>query len=353
MNPKQLKESLSINDVYSLLEHLGANPYKEKDKLRATTICHHGDSSKLYYLPDKHILTCFTNCGNMDIYELIQKVLHVDFKEAFEYVKKYFNITETGYDTDIHDTIEIGFFDKFNKKEEEIQPLQEVDSSILKIYNDEYHISWVKNYIMPSTMKKFNIKLDVINERIIIPTLDENGRLIGIRTRNLNKEAVAKGFKYLPLKHNQTLYNFPMGHVLYGLYQNKDNINKVKKVILFESEKSVLALDSFYKGGGIGVAVGGSSFSDLQAKLISQLDIEEVIIAFDKEYNKIGENAERFYAEKIKKTIGDKLQSRFNVSVIWDTKDLLDKKDSPVDKGYETFHKLWKNRILISDVELG
>lgn len=352
MDAKQLKESLSMNDIYSLLEYLGANPFKEKGHLRCTTICHGGDSSKLYYYPESYSFTCYTQCHSMDIFQLIEKVLNVDFKDAFNYAKEYFNITDLESNVDTFDRVDMSFFNKFNKVAEPIKPLPEIDSSVLNIYNDEYYIDWVKDYIMPSTMKKFNIKLDILNQRIIIPTLDDKGRLIGIRARNLNREMVDKGFKYMPLKHNNKLYNFPMGSVLYGLYQNKENIERTKKVILFESEKSVMALDSFYHGEGIGVAVGGSSFSEIQAKMIQDLDIEECIIAYDKEFEHVGDKMERYYANKIQKTIANKLEAHCNVSVIWDMDGLLNEKDSPTDQGFEVFHELWKKRILINDINL-
>src|SRR5699024_5362418 len=95
----------------------------------------------------------------------------------------------------------------------------------------------------------------------------------------------------------------------------------------------------------IGVCVSGSSFSDKQLDLISNLEIEEVIIGFDKEYEKIGDPLERYYAQKIEETVANKLLPYFSVSVIWDTEGLLDEKDSPTDKGASVFNTLWKNRI--------
>src|SRR5699024_12689371 len=154
----------------------------------------------------------------------------------------------------------MSFFAKFNKTKEEIK-LPKVDKSILNVFNNEYHISWVKDHIMPSSMKRFNIKLDVINQRIVILSRFDKGDLVGVRVRNLDKEMVSKGFKYLPMKHNGVLYNFTMGDVLYGLYENRDNIERVKKLDIFEYEKSVLALDDNYKGNGKGVASSGSSHS--------------------------------------------------------------------------------------------
>ena len=146
----------------------------------------------------------------------------------------------------------MSFFNKFKKKEDKIV-LPKVNENVLNVFNNEYHISWVKDHIMPSSMKRFNIKLDTLEQRIIIPTCSHVGDLVGIRVRNLKQELVDKGFKYLPMKRNGILYNFPIGNVLYGLYENKENINRVKKLIIFESEKSVLALDSYYKGKGVGL----------------------------------------------------------------------------------------------------
>ena len=41
----------------------------------------------------------------------------------------------------------------------------------------------------------------------------------------------------------------------------------------------------------------------------------------------------------------NKLKQYVNVEYIWDREDLLDEKDSPVDKGRETFQKLYEQRL--------
>ena len=198
---------------------------------------------------------------------------------------------------------------------------------------------------MPSTMRKFDIKMSITDQQIVIPHRDENGNLVGVRARNLNKEVVDKGMKYAPIKQGTTFLNHPTGATLYGLYENKENIESVKKIVLFESEKSVLQLDSFYHGYGIGVCMSGSSFSDRQLDLIKNLDIDEVIIAVDKEFEKIGDDLERYYAQKIEKTIANKIKPYKNVSVVWDKKGLINMKDSPTDNGKDTWIELFRNRI--------
>ena len=352
MDANEIKNNLSESDIYSFLQDLGGEPYKQGDSIISRTICHnlpHDGSHKLYYNNDKKSWHCFTECScSYDIFSLIEQVKGIEFKEAFKYVKEYFGYTDNDSDIDYNDKIDISFFDKFKKKEDK-STLPIVDEKVLNVFHDSYHISWVKDYIKPSSMKKFGIKLDVLNQRIIIPTRSINGDLIGIRARSLNKEMVDKGFKYMPLKHNGVLYNFPMGSVLYGLYENMENIKRIKKIVLFEGEKSALALDSFYNGSGIGVAVGGSSFSSKQLDLIKNLPIEEVVIALDKEWEEVGSPLEKYYAEKIKRVFRDKLDPYCNVSVIWDTDGKLDEKDSPTDKGFDTWKHLWDNRLYISE----
>ena len=352
MDANEIKNNLSESDIYSFLQDLGGEPYKQGDSIISRTICHnlpHDGSHKLYYNNDKKSWHCFTECScSYDIFSLIEQVKGIEFKEAFKYVKEYFGYIDNDSDIDYNDKIDISFFDKFKKKEDK-STLPIVDEKVLNVFHDSYHISWVKDYIKPSTMKKFGIKLDILNQRIIIPTRGSNGDLIGIRARSLNKEMVDKGFKYMPLKHNGVLYNFPMGSVLYGLYENMENIKRIKKIVLFEGEKSALALDSFYNGSGIGVAVGGSSFSSKQLDLIKNLPIEEVVIALDKEWEEVGSPLEKYYAEKIKKVFRDKLDPYCNVSVIHDMEGLLEEKDSPTDKGFDTWQRLWDNRLYISE----
>ena len=348
MDATELKSNLSENDIISFLSDLQADPYKEGDHIRCTTLCHNGDSDKLYYYPSTSQFHCYTSCGSFDIFSLVEKIKGISFKEALKYVKDYFGYSDIDNAIDYSEQIDMSFFSKFKKKKENIK-LPKVDDKILNVFDNNYHISWVKDHIMPSSMKRFNIKLDVINQRIVIPTRSDKGDLVGVRVRNLDEEMVSKGFKYLPMKHNGVLYNFPMGNVLYGLYENRDNIERVKKLVIFESEKSVLALDSYYKGKGIGVAVGGSSLSDNQLELIKELNIEECCIALDKEWDELGSDLEKYYAQKIEKVFRDKLDPYCSVTVIWDTAGKLDEKDSPTDKGFDTWKDLWDNRLYISE----
>lgn len=344
MDAQSLKEQLSPNDIITLLNELGAEPYEQNGQIIARTVCHHGDSHKLYYYSDTQMFHCYTNCGSFDIFELIQKESGREFSESFSYIRDYFGYENSLTDYNYNDIIDLTFFNKFNKVIH-YEPLKTLSEKVLNRYNDNYHISWIKEGIMPSTMRKFDIKMSITDQQIVIPHRDENGNLVGVRARNLNKEVVDKGMKYAPVKQGNTFLNHPTGATLYGLYENKENIESVKKIVLFESEKSVLQLDSFYHGYGIGVCMSGSSFSDRQLDLIKNLDIDEVVIAVDKEFEKIGDDLERYYAQKIEKTIANKIKPYKNVSVVWDKKGLINMKDSPTDNGKDVWIELFRNRI--------
>ena len=95
----------------------------------------------------------------------------------------------------------------------------------------------------------------------------------------------------------------------------------------------------------------GSNLSKQQRDLIIKSGAKEVILALDKQYKELGDT--EFIAWK-KKTY--KMASLFiqyvDVSVIWDTENLLGYKDSPTDLGKEIFLRLYKNRTRIDENEL-
>ena len=78
--------------------------------------------------------------------------------------------------------------------------------------------------------------------------------------------------------------------------------------------------------------MSGSSLSNRQIELISNLPIDEVIVGLDKEYSKDNVRSEDVRKQMIEKKFS-KLSGRFAVSVLWNLNNLLDKKDSPAYKG--------------------
>ena len=88
-----VKEALELEDVYALLEYFGAEPQMYGNYIIAKTICHGGDTHKLYYYENTNLCKCYTgSCGSFDIFELIQKMQDVDLNKAIYFVVNFFNL---------------------------------------------------------------------------------------------------------------------------------------------------------------------------------------------------------------------------------------------------------------------
>ena len=353
MNASEFQKSLSIRDVYSLVEFLGGNPQEtNKSTLNIETICHnkigHGKHNLRYYA-DSNSFQCYSNCGTMSVYDLVGKVLELDFYNSFKYVLSFFNqsIYDMSYkQKSYEDDIDLSFFNREFKVES--NKLKELNPKVLNVYYDQYYKGWIDEGISIKTMQKYNIKTSIIDEQIIIPHYDEDNRLVGVRCRNLNKQLVDDGKKYMPVFQGNEMLNHSTGSVLYGLNFNKEMINKRRKIILFESEKAVMQLDSYMPDMSIGVCLSGSSLTNKQIEIIKDLNVDEVIIAYDRDWEKLGDETEKYYARKIEETIVKKLSNQFHISAIWDLYGDLETKQSPTDAGRETFIKLLNNRIILN-----
>ena len=192
-------------------------------------------------------------------------------------------------------------------------------------------------------MDKFNIRYSVSRNQIIIPHYDINGNLIGIRGRTLNEEEAEEFGKYRPIEIEGVEYAHPLSLNLYGIYENKEAIKRIKRVVLFEGEKSVLKGYNYYGNNNISLAVCGSHINKRQIDLlIKNFDINEIIVAFDKEYETQREYVNYLvrYSEACKK-----YKNYCNFSIVMDKNNLLDLKDSPIDKGKEVFEQLIRERV--------
>jgi hypothetical protein len=112
-------------------------------------------------------------------------------------------------------------------------------------------------------------------------------------------------------------------------------------------EKSPLLYSSYFSiDNDISVACCGSSLSNYQVQLLLDLGIEEMIIAFDKQFQKIGDEEWCGWVKKLK-DINKKYSSKVRVSFMFDKWNFLGYKDSPIDQGPEIFQELFKRRINI------
>ena len=205
---------------------------------------------------------------------------------------------------------------------------------------------WEQEGINPDIMKKRGIRFDPAAEAMLIPHYDINNNLVGIRSRTIVKEDEIYG-KYRPAYLHYQLYNHPLGFNLYNINNSKNAIKSLKKAIVFEGEKSCLLYASYFGvENDISVACCGSSLISYQVELLLSLGVEEIIVAFDKQFQEIGDKEWISWTKKLNE-INNKYSKLVNVSFLFDKWEMLGYKDSPIDKGKETFLELFKRRITV------
>lgn len=351
-----VKEHLNIEDVYTILDYFGAEPEYVGDNLVCKTICHNGDSHKLYYYSNTSLFNCYTNCGSFDIYELVQKVKGLDdLNSAIFFVVNFLNLQNEIDDIDTLDySVDMQILTQYaNQAEVAEQPtsldkimLDEYDLSVIEHYPQFKIKSWEQEHISKDVCDYMGIRYDPVDGNILIPHLDENGRCVGIRQRTLIQEKEKYG-KYKPWRHQGIMYNHPLAFNLYGLYNAKDRIQQMQTAIIVESEKAVMQYQTYFgTANNICVAACGSSISRYQFELLKELGIKELVIAFDHDFQDYNSKESLDVQSKIAR-IGKKFLSEVNVSVLLDKEDILPYKASPLDMGKEAFLYLFKNRIML------
>ena len=359
-NKDTLKENLTIEEVFDLVSELGGEPTMGNGLFTARTICHGGDSHKLYYYSNTRLFHCYTGCGDasFDIYELVLKVnknagiQNFSLSRAITFVAKYFGYTADTFNFEDNQEASEDWkiINNYKRNKEKNQPqiieLKTYDNKVLRYLPRPHIIPWEEEGISFDIIESRGICYDPINEGIVIPHYDINGNLIGIRERTIIKENEIYG-KYRPAIIGGKMYNHPLGFSLYNLNNSKKAISQFKKVIVFEGEKSCLKYASYFgQDADISVACCGSSLINYQVKLLLSLDVKEIIIAFDKQFQEIGDKEWQKWVVKLK-TIYNKYGGYVTVSYLFDKENLLNYKDSPIDKTSDIFLQLYKNRIFL------
>ena len=341
---QEIVENLRDEDVFRLLEQLGAEPTDRGGYFVCKTVCHNEDtedaSAKLYYYKNSHLFVCYTECGNMSI---------------FKFLKNYYDARDIVYDwhRDIFQVIlncsasitrapdayrsRRGEYEK-----QDIKDLPTYSKGILEMFQKYYPVEWLSDGISREAMDKYDIRYSSSWNKIIIPYFNAAGAMIGIRGRALNPQEAEEFGKYVPVQIEGKWYSHPLSLNLYGLDKNKENIKKTGKAYLFEAEKSVLQLEGFDMIN-CGVATCGSNLNKYQIKLLmKECSPREIIICYDNEEEG---KSDRYF----NKLYGmcKKYSNYANMSFIYDREGLSKLKDSPTDNGQEVFEQLLKSRVRV------
>lgn len=359
-----LIERITEDQVLNLLAKFNAKPYgaiKEKE-IWFQTICHGGDSHKLCYFRDTKTFYCYTNCGQMSLFNLIMKLRNCTFSEAIKFVANEVGISNRyGFNNTIpminQELLKIDKYIQLRKpKKTEIKHLPKIDGSILNYFeNDVFYNGWIDEGISIETMHFFGIRWYELEKHIIIPHYNINNELVGIRRRSLQEKD--KNNKYMPEKIEGIEYGHSLNLNLYGLNKHIKGILKTKKVVIAESEKSVMLAHEYYGDDAFVVATCGFNISNWHRDILLTLGVEEVMLAFDKDFllqdfEDCAEDNEEYqkFLRYIKRiySLAHKFAAYCRVYVLWDDMGLLEKKMSPFDAGKETLEILMKNKVEIT-----
>ena len=112
-------------------------------------------------------------------------------------------------------------------------------------------------------------------------------------------------------------------------------------------EKSCLLYKSYFGlDNDISVACCGSSLSAYQIELLRDCGAEEIIIAFDRQFQAIGDDEFKKLKNNLVK-LHNKYKNFVNISLMFDKNMITGYKNSPIDCGPDIFLKLFKERIVL------
>ena len=226
---KEIRDSLTIEQIFELLQEWGGDPEYTDLGIISSTICHNAPgegSRKLYFYENSNLFHCYTGCEepSFDIFELTIKVANIQFNRTYDlnaavrYIAYRFGII-----SDIKEKLEVlneedwkilDNYERIKKIEINNQKVQlkEYDNKILKNLNyNVVNSPWINEGISKKAMKNAKIGYYPGGSQITIPHYDKEGRFIGLRGRTISQEDAERYGKYRPVKINNLLYNHPLG----------------------------------------------------------------------------------------------------------------------------------------------
>lgn len=361
-----IKEQLTLDMVFDIVQEFGGDPSITDFGFISATICHNepGEGSrKLYYYENTKLFRCYTGCDSyFDIFELLSKIKLLSqpnsewtLYDSIKWVASRFGWGPTIQDAeeDLPNLADWKILEQYEKisnlkleAPREIV-LPEFDATILQNLSYPIIADWIQEGISQEVIEHNHIGYYPVGEQITIPHYDINGRFIGLRGRALGAQDAELYGKYRPLIVGKKMYNHPLGLNLYNLNNSKNNIQKIRRAIIFEGEKSCLLYQSYFGiDNDISVACCGSSISSIQMDMLLKLGVEEVIVAFDRQFQQ--KNDEEFKRlVKNFKAFHRKYHQFTLISFIFDKDIILPYKASPIDCGPEIFLKLYKERVIL------
>ena len=357
---KVLYEQMTEDDYYIVMRRLGVNHRGN----RFQSCCHHSNPNdggyNLAFNPNSKSFMCFSQCScSYSLLSLVKKHKELTdgkcstwsaMKFICDQVNIPFNFKEEVKQVNTNIYKWQNSLLKYTKNYRQKIELKEIDQSILNYFDSYYHTEWIDYGISKQTLDKYQIKWYNYFNQIVIPCRQEDGKLIGIRVRNMNPNI---DIKYKPLELlDGTEFNFPTNEVFYGENFNRANIERTRSVILVESEKTVMKFEDWYgEENNICLGLYGSVLSNSKLRKLLSWGCNTFYIALDSDFKEITYSNDKNklteyekFEKKVMK-IYNKLKPYGKVYVIYNNLGFKDcYKFSITDYEKEQFEQLWKKK---------
>ena len=368
IDKNKILSDITKEDFIKILEAIGITQYKVENNeiILSTEWCHGGDSNKLYWYPksksNEHIsmFKCYTCSDTYGLESFIIRCFRhmnksMTYYKALSFIGTVLGRLE-GATVESPEKIKkpnddftwINRIKAVTNREGNIpHETKEINENVLELFTYIPHEAWLNDGCSVEALDRFEIGYYPPQNAISIPHRDQDGKLIGIRCRNLDPMLIETAGKYLPLHINGEWLKHSLGEHLYGLWVTKDYIKQCGKIMIVEAEKSCLQAFTMFSDKSYVAATCGSSIGPVQFDIIRSLGVSKLIYAPDRDYHASDTfEAEAWFNKQILKLAPFLLYCQ--VYLIADTKDRLGYKDSPTDKGRDIFLELYEEKIEIT-----
>ena len=261
---------------------------------------------------------------------------HVSVAQAINILKKYAHITE---DEDGKPRQRLSMVSIARRYGRSARPPAKCTAKILPDnYMERFEFrsdklkEWYDEGIPYEIMQNYGVRYDAFDDRIVYPIRNMDGKIFCVSGRTCDPDYKAKGIR-------KYTYTTQIGSLpaLYGFWENKDAILKKKEAIIFEGCKSVLKGVTFGYYNCIALLTSHLSPFQMEALIrLASFHGVHFVFALDSDVD----------ITKDKNIM--RLKSYGHVEWVKNRDNLLQDKDSPVDRGKEVFDKLYTMRERLS-----
>lgn len=356
INTKLLKSSLTLEDHKSICRALGIPAFSENSKQIVywsgeKNVDPYKGSPKLYFFKDTKVYCGFTSGASYDIISLTQRRLSL-LKQPSSFIDAInFILSVTGKEIDsVQRLTKTHVYDwqtdleKFIRFRRTGTTLNTYDDTILSQLGQSIPQTWLDEGISEDTLIKYQIGYYERLNATTIPCRDKQGNLIGIRCRHWQPNEIEQG-KYRPLLllDGVTSFKFPTNEVFFGINYNWPEIERTGKVMLVESEKAVMKLDTIYKEHNVALGMFGNNLGLKRRNELIKLGVNHVVYVPDNDWIGLGDEAYQEWEDKVLRFC-KQFDGYAKVEIVWDNLGLLGAKENATDKDEDTWWKLYEAR---------